>query len=380
MRILLLGEYSRLHNSLKEGLTVLGHETLIVASGDGFKNYPLDYSIKPKFCENSIINILRQLIFRVFKFDIALWEKALRFYFLLPKLKNFDIVQLINECPIQTTKSLELYFLKKIISQNKKTFLLSCGADHLNVKYSFQNQHKKSILQPYFKNESLKEEYKYVLNYTSSKHVLIHNYIIQNCQGIIASDFDYVPPLFNHPKFLGLIPNPINLSNLKYTIPSIDSKVVFFLGINRWNYHQKGIIYFEKALKLIQEKYSDKVEIVIVENLPYNKYIDSFNNAHIVLDQVFAHDQGYNALEAMAKGKVVFTGAEKEFLEHYSLEQDQVAINALPDVDYLVQKMSFLIENPNEIIAIGKRARSFIEEEHNYVKIAEEYLNLWLTN
>ena len=78
----------------------------------------------------------------------------------------------------------------------------------------------------------------------------------------------------------------------------------------------------------------------------------------------------------MAKGKVVFTGAENEFLKQYHLTE-KVAINALPDVDYLVNELSYLIENPNEIIAIGKRARTFVEKEHHYTKIAEKYLEVW---
>ena len=47
MRILLVGEYSRLHNSLKEGLVQLGHEVVLLSSGDGFKNFPSDIIIKP---------------------------------------------------------------------------------------------------------------------------------------------------------------------------------------------------------------------------------------------------------------------------------------------------------------------------------------------
>ena len=31
-----------------------------------------------------------------------------------------------------------------------------------------------------------------------------------------------------------------------------------------------------------------------------------------------------NALEAMAKGKVVFTGAEQEWLNHYDLKEDMM--------------------------------------------------------
>jgi len=35
MKILLIGEYSRLHNSLKEGLEKNGHNVTLVGSGDG---------------------------------------------------------------------------------------------------------------------------------------------------------------------------------------------------------------------------------------------------------------------------------------------------------------------------------------------------------
>lgn len=78
----------------------------------------------------------------------------------------------------------------------------------------------------------------------------------------------------------------------------------------------------------------------------------------------------------MSKGKVVFTGAETEFMEYYNLTE-RVCINAIPDVDYIVNELSFLIENPKEIIAISKQARNFIEKEHDYVKIAQRYLNVW---
>ncbi|HET8884830.1 MAG TPA: glycosyltransferase, partial [Salinimicrobium sp.] len=85
-------------------------------------------------------------------------------------------------------------------------------------------------------------------------------------------------------------------------------------------------------------------------------------------------------LEAMAKGKVVFTGAETEFLEYYNLKEDEVCINALPNVEYLVNKLSWLIENPKMIIEIGKNARDFVLKEHHYIRIAEKYLQVWSGN
>ena len=45
MKILLLGEYSRLHNSLKEGLQALGHQVTLVGTGDDFKRFPSDIDV-----------------------------------------------------------------------------------------------------------------------------------------------------------------------------------------------------------------------------------------------------------------------------------------------------------------------------------------------
>ena len=379
MRILLIGEYSRLHNSLKEGLVKLGHEVIIVADSDGFKKFPVDFSIDHKFCKTKTINICRQIISKFSGFDIAKLEQGIRFRLSLQHFKNFDVVQFINESPIKTTKPIEFYLLKKIFKFNKKIFILSCGVDYLNMKYNMENKTEKSILQPYFTNQKLKIEYAPLLKYLTSGHKKIHDLVMTRSIGIIATDFDYVSANINNSKYLGLIPYPINLEKLTYNELPFEDKIVIFIGINKWNYNQKGILFFEKALEIIQQKYNNKVEIIVANTIPYSTYINLYNKAHILLDQSYSKDQGYNALEAMAKGKVVFTGAEKEFVEYYKLT-DRVCINAVPNVDYLVNELSYLIENPQEIIAIGKRAKSFVEKEHNYIKIAKKYLEVWNKN
>ena len=376
MRILLIGEFSRLHNSLKEGLVALGHEVIIVANGDGFKNYPVDLSTKAKWCETKLGNIPRQLIFRLTKFDIARIEFGIRFYLHLKVLKGFDVVQLINESPIQTTSRFERFLLKKIFAQNKKSFLLCCGVDYLVAKHLIEKKERYSIMNPYFENSKSKKEFSYILNFLSNNHKKTHDLVYQNIVGVICSDMDYLLPMQKHPKYLGLVPNPINTDAIEFSELKIEDKIIIFLGINRGTYYTKGIAFFEKALEIIKVKYSSKIEIIIAENLPYQTYINQYNRAHIILDQVYSFDQGYNALEAMAKGKVVFTGAENEFTQYYNLTE-KVAINALPDVDYLINELKHLINNPNEIIAIGTRARNFIEKEHNYIEVANKYLSKW---
>lgn len=381
MQILLVGEFSRLHNSLKEGLQALDHKVTLINNGDGFKKFPADISIAARFFKSKLGNIPRQIWFRLFKFDLALLEHGIRFWYHLSKLKGYDIVQFINEKPIQTHSKLEYYLVKKLFKQNKNIFLLCSGVDYVTVNYMLQKKERYSIMNAYFEqNTQAKNQYKFMFEYLTVSHKKIHDYIYKNCKGVIASDLDYVNPLQGNTMFLGMIPNPINIDIIDFKPITIENQVVIFLGINSGNSYTKGITYFEKALDRIKLKYLDKVSIIVTTDVPYATYISNFNKSHIILDQVFAYDQGYNALEAMARGKVVFTGAEIEFLNHYNLKEDEVAINTLPNIEYLVEKLSYLIENPNKIAEIGANARKFIEREHHYIKCAEKYLKVWQKN
>ena len=376
MKILLIGEYSRLHNSLKEGLQVLRHEVFIIADGDHFKNFEVDYSIRPTLFSYGFLRKLNNFCCKIFKIDFIKIERAYRFYTFIPQLKNYDIVQFINSDAIETYPLFSKYLFKKIFLQNKKRILLVCGDETPIIEYLLKDELRYSILTPLLANPSLKKKFSFSLKYTHKNYRDLFEFISGNISKTITSDLDYQIPMERMGFQTTLIPNPVNTKKIQFKPLEISGKIILFLGINTGSSIKKGTRYFEEALEIIAQKYPDKVEIIITRSIPYNEYIHIYNKAHILLDQVYGFDQGYNALEAMAKGKVVFTGAETEFNEYYNLPE-RVAVNALPDVDYLVNEMSFLIENPSEIIEMSKRARAFIEKEHDYVKIAGEYLNCW---
>lgn len=377
MKILLIGEYSRLHNSLKEGLVALGHEVILLSSGDYFKKFYTDYSFHSSFLSGYWLpRKIKNVIHKLTGIDLEKAERGLRFYLLIPQLQNFDHVQLINSDAIETFPFFSRFLYKKLFKKIKNRSLLICGDETPVIDYLLRRETVYSILTPYFEDNSLEKHFEYPLKYTSKNYRKTFDWLAKNCQNLIASDLDYKIPMEKMGYSVHFIPNPINIQKIDFQGQKINDKIVIFLGINRASYIKKGIPYFEKALRIIQEKYIEKITVIISENLPYKDYINLYNTAQIVLDQIYAEDQGYNALEAMAKGKVVFTGAGKAFMDHYNLT-GRINVNALPDVDYLVNELSFLIENPESIVAIGKRARAFIEREHEYVKIASQYLEAW---
>ena len=380
MKILLIGEYSRLHNSLKEGLQKNGHKVTLLGSGDGFKNYPVDIKIDSIFFNLKLFKLFAKLIDRLFKISLNELEMYYKANKIISNLKGYDVVQLINENAFRTLPSLEILLIKTLMKNNEKLFLLSCGVDQKSVEHSLNSKFKYSILTPYFENPSLKKSFKHILKYNTREYIKLHEFILANANGVISSDIDYHIPYIKEKKYLGLIPNPINLDKIKYKkIKSID-KIKILHGVNSKNYIKKGNVFFDKALKAIENKYDNKVEIITTTDLDYNEYIKSVENCHILLDQVYAYDQGYNALEAMAIGKVVFTGAEKEWLELYNIKENSVAINALPDHTKIIESLEWLINDPSKIMEISANAREFIEKNHNYISIAEHYEKVWSKN
>ena len=376
MKILLVGEYNASHKTLKDGLVKLGHDVTVVGLGDGFKKRLVDVNFTLHF-SSGLPLLLKKVIYKLFRTDLTSLSIKKQFYAQKELFMGNDIVQLINENSFQCVPKIEKQLLSFIFDNNPNIFLLSCGTDHISVQYAFDKKFDYSILTPYFEKQGDIKQYMPITKYLRPDYIDLHHYIFNRCKGVIASDLDYHIPLQGHPKYLGMVPNPINLEEINFMTMDVTNKIVIFHGINNNNYYKKGNYLFEQALELVNKTHAEKIDVITLRSVPYAEYIQSYDRAHIVLDQVFAYDQGFNALEAMAKGKVVFTGAEKEWLDYYSLEEDTVAINALPKAEAIAAQLIWLIDNPSKITEIGENARAFIEKEHDYIKSSKAYFDAW---
>lgn len=378
MRILLVGEYSGFHNSLKYGLTQIGHEVTIIGDGDGFKKFPVDINIGTDFFSSSwILQKIRVAWYKITGTDLQDKMVYSRFRESEITTNQYDIIQFINSNALGCGAKMERKVITRLLDKDAKFYLTACGDDY-PYAYYLKNDHKGySIINPEPNLPEKKQDLAYTLKYLKANYIDNYNLIKNKCESIIPSHIDYKMALDNEPKATDLVPCAVKTHLLPLTQNHDTSVIHIFMGINRSNYDKKGIVYFEKALEVIKKKYSNTVHITIAENLPYNEYITSYSKAHILLDQVLSYDQGYNALEAMAQGKLVFAGAGNEFLKHYNLDKAPL-IDARPDVDYLVNQLSSLIEQPSRILQLGKEARTFIKKHHEAILIAKKYEEIYL--
>ncbi|MGJ8685271.1 MAG: glycosyltransferase [Nonlabens sp.] len=379
MRILLIGEYSGFHNSLKSGLQELGHEVTLVGDGDGFKKFPVDIEVGSDYFRR---DWLRE------KVKVAWWKltgnnledqiRLARFRESEHLMKGYDIIQFINSNPFGCEANVEWEMIDYLLKNNGKAYLAACGDDYPYAQYLTQEHEGYSILTPYHEDASLKKHFAHTFKYLQKGYQSNYENLLARCEAIIPSHVDFKMALENESKSTKMIPCAVVLKNLELEQNHITTPVEIFMGINRGNYHKKGIPYFEKALKIIKEKYANRVNITVAENLPYQEYIKSYKKCHVLLDQVLSYDQGYNSLEAMAQGKVVFAGAGLPFLKAYHLKTAPL-IDAQPDVDDLVEQLSHLIDNPDELFKIGQEARTFIEKYHDSVIVARQYQEIYIS-
>ena len=95
MKILLIGEYSNLHNSLKKGLVDLGHDVKLISTGDGFKGFGSDILISKLFIPK-YFNLLKKIFGLVFRYPFRYYYNSIKFQKILQLNKSFILIQINN--------------------------------------------------------------------------------------------------------------------------------------------------------------------------------------------------------------------------------------------------------------------------------------------
>ena len=355
MNILLLGEYSGLYKNLKEGLEELGHQAHIASSGDGYKKLQSDIDFT-----SSIPGV------------IGKFHRKVNPLISIPKLRNYDVVQLINPFCFFYTPFINNLFFDKIIAQNEKFFISAAGDDAYFWKYG----RERLRYGPF--DDFLKYDLKRKNCILESKKLFDFNSrLVAKSRGIIPIMYEYEESYRDCEKRLKTIPIPINLDKIAYKENIIKDKIVVFHGLNRYGF--KGTRFVKEAFSILRKRYPNDLDLVIEGNLPIDDYLALMAKTNIVIDQTNSYSCGVNGIYALAMGKVVLGGAEPESLKSHGVNHSPV-VNVLPSVESIVREVEKILELRNDIGALGESSRVFAEKNHCHIKIAEQYVKLWNDN
>ena len=361
MKILLIGEYSNVHATLAEGLRKFGHEVTVISNGDFWKNYPRDIDVSRRPGKLGGI----ALMFRLWK--------------LLPKMKGYDVVQLINPMFFELKAERLFYFYDYLRKHNKKVFLGAYGMDwfwvyYCSVKkvlrYSDFNFGDKVRTDP----ESLKEQKDWI----GTEKERLNKHIAETCDGIITGLYEYWacyhPAL---PKKTTFIPFPIRCPQNISISSAIPSKVRIFIGINRSRSVYKGTDIMLKAAQDVLAKYPDKMELIKAESVPFAQYQQMMNGSDAILDQLYAYTPSMNPLLAMSKGIICIGGGEPENYEIINETELRPIINVEPNYESVYKEVEQLVLHPERIPELKRQSVEYVRKHHDYLKVARQYLAYW---
>lgn len=352
MKILLLGELSALHKNLKEGLIELGHNVKIASTGDGWKKIDNDINLR---YDNKFLN--REI------------NKFLSPFFNIKHLINNDIIQFVEPFVIRQSTFPNKLYLDYILKNNNKAFLCASGSD----SFFWRESRKKLRYGPF--EDTIKYDLKGKEHWNNKEKMYQYNkYLANRVSGIIPIMYEYEIAYENFKNRKPTIPIPINIDKLKYTENKPGDKITIFHGLSRYGF--KGTKYVEEAFSILNKKYPNDLELIIDGKMPLDKYLDVMTRTNVVIDQTNSYSMGLNALFGLAMGKIVLGGAEPESLK--SLGYDYCpTINVEPSTESIVNSIEQLLENKKDIPQLGYDGRKFVEKHHNYIDIAQKYVDTW---
>ncbi|MCM1296978.1 MAG: glycosyltransferase family 1 protein, partial [Muribaculaceae bacterium] len=298
MKILFLGDYSNLHACLSKQLRTMGHEVTVVSDGGGHMLTHADFYIDRQPGKRGALSY------------------AMRLLQLLPRLKGYDVVQLINPHFLKLRPGKIKWFFDFVRRNNRSVFLTLCGNDYYFVKacvdspiFRFSEFRIGDKPAPLSVSEPARES-----GWIEPATHDFNTYLYKHIDGAMSvlPEYDMVarPLLGDKVFYTGL---PIDLSTLDYTPINIGRKVRILVGMRPRMEIQKGTALLLDLCRSIERDYPEEVEVVNVKGLSLKDYLQCIRDSHIVIDQLYAYSPATNALQTMALGRVAATGAQPEY-------------------------------------------------------------------
>lgn len=352
MKILLLGEFSGFHTTLRDGLLALGHDATVVASGDGTKAIPVDWNIGTSTTgrAGTLVRI----------------GKALNFAATAP---DADVLQVINPHIFPLGLGLNSTLLRRLRRKMPKMFLSGCGDDALFVQKGIRKLRYNPI------DDALKYDLGLDRHPLSSEGELAWNEeMAEMVDGVIPVMHEYELSYSGCRTLRGSIPLPVNLDKVTALPNRSGDRLVVMHGAGRFGF--KGTRHVLEAFRILEERHPDRFEFMHLSNLPLAEYLALMARVNVVVDQTNGYSCGMNALFAMAMGKIVLGGAEPESLGIYGGENTPV-LNILPDANSIVAQLEAVLAARSHLSEMGAKSRAFVEKHHDFRAVAARYIEEW---
>lgn len=364
MKILLIGEYSNVHNTLSQGLKELGHEVKVLSNGDFWKNYPRDYSLVRKLGKWGGVTYVARL----------LW--------FLPRLRGYDIVQLINPMFLELKAEHLFPVYRYLRRHNRRVVLGAFGMDHYWVR-TCSNENSPFRYSDFNIGRQLRTHAEAEMerkDWLGTAKERLNRMVATDCDAIVAGLYEYwvcYHPVYPNKTYF--IPFPIQWQQDERPICyyTEGNKLRLFIGISKGRSVYKGTDIMLRAAEAIRERYSDRVELLVAHGVPFAQYCQMMEGSDAILDQLYSYTPAMNALQAMSRGIICVGGGEPENYEILNEAELRPIVNVAPTYESVYAQLEQLVLHTERIRKMQEQSVAYIHRHHDYVKVATQYESLY---
>ena len=364
MKILLLGEASFVHSTLRKGFEALGHDVTLVSAGCIW-DCPRD------------IDISRNMRWGKLSGLKVIWT-------ILKNLNVFignDIVQMNDFHTISLKLGWNELFFKFIKRFNKKV-VRGCWGDDIVVldaqangvlAYSDTHIGTKAI--------NVEENKWRIEEQHLPEFVSCCRYVNSHADAFAACLYEYYV-CYNRDEYrsrLHYLPLPIEIPEAKdISVKGAQWPIKVLVGIQKRRDFIKGASIIGNLVERIAAENPDKVEVIRVYDVPYIEYCKMLDEADVLVDQLYSYTPAMNSLAAMARGTVVIGGGEEEYYEFIEEKELRPIINVRPHQDeYNLNVLREALLTPGRISQMSRESAAFVRKHHYYLKVSRQYIEMF---
>ncbi len=368
MKILLIGESSLLHNTLKKGLAERGHQVILMSDGNDWHNSPRDID-------------LRRNMKRYGKWSgvMVLWKLLCN----LSKICGNDIVQVHNYqfVPLMGWWNKMVF---KFLKLTNKRIIKGCYADDPHL-FRMQAKGIPTYSDTYWNGklqniEANKErmDFHFMPQFDNCWH-----YVSYHSDALVACLYEYYL-CYDVPEFrdkLHYIPLPMEIPATDGLSPTKGQGDVIkvLVGLQPKREFLKGALKIAHFVEILSLKHPGKIVIKYVEGVPYDGYCRMIDEADVLVDQFYSYTPSMNSLAAMARGTVVIGGGEEEYYSFIEEKELRPIINVSPENSE--KENVSIIENAffteGNLADLSRQSIIFVKKYHDYREVAKEYEQLY---
>ena len=393
MKILLIGEASFLHNTLKKGLLERGHRVLTMSDGNGWHDAPRDIDLRRdgRWGKLGGLRVVWQLLRH------------------LPQLCGNDVVQIHNYQFVPLMYRWNTLLLRFLKLTNRRVVKGCFGDDPQIFRRQAQGvpAYSDTFRSGQLQNAELHRDriaeviehgaeaswrktthmadalvaclYEYWLDYNEPPYAAKLHYIPlpMECEEMVRwCDGEMVKCVGND----ALSPSHPNDSQLPTNLTtSPPHPLTILIGLQPKRDFMKGAMKIAAFVEEVARRHPGKVQIKYVEGVPYDEYMHLLAEADVLVDQLYSYTPSMNSLAAMARGTVVIGGGEEEYYEFIGEDTLRPIINVRPDVpdEENIAAIECALFTDGTLERMAQESIQFVHKYHDYRLVAKQYEQLY---